>query len=67
MRGTQFFKRLLRDTRGATAIEYGLILALICLAILAAIQAMAGEVIETWTNVESTSTAAMDGPTVPMD
>jgi pilus assembly protein Flp/PilA len=67
MRGSQFFMQLLRDDRGATAIEYGLILALICLAILASIQALAGEVIETWTNVESASTDAMDGPTVPMD
>jgi pilus assembly protein Flp/PilA len=66
MRGSLIFKRLLRDNRGATAVEYGLILALICLAILAAIQATAGEVIETWTHVESTSTDAM-GSTVPMD
>jgi pilus assembly protein Flp/PilA len=66
MRGCPFFKRLLRDDRGATAIEYGLILALLCLTILAMVQAMAGEVIETWTNVESASTEAM-GSTVPMD
>jgi len=66
MRGSLIFKRLLRDNRGATAIEYGLILALICLAILAAIQATAGEVIETWTNVESSSSEAM-GSSVPTD
>ena len=65
MRGS-LFMRLLRDNRGATAIEYGLILALICLAILAAIQATAGEVIETWTNVESSSSTAMN-TTVPTD
>ena len=41
MRASQLFKRILRDNRGATAIEYGLILALICLFILATMKVMA--------------------------
>ena len=60
MRGSQFFMQLLRDNRGATAIEYGLILGLVVIAIIVMIQAMAGEVIESWNKVESTSTEAMD-------
>jgi len=38
MFGSQFFLRLLRDNRGATAIEYGLIVALVAIAALVAIQ-----------------------------
>ena len=43
MRGSLFIKRLLRDNRGATAIEYGLIVALIVIAIIVAMQGVAGE------------------------
>jgi pilus assembly protein Flp/PilA len=42
MRGS-YFKRLLRDTRGATAIEYGLIVALIVIAIVGALQSVGNE------------------------
>ena len=66
MRGSQFFMQVLRDNRGATAIEYGLILGLLCIAIIVMMQAMAGEVIESWTTVEQTSTTAMDN-VVPSD
>ena len=66
MFGSQFFKRILRDNRGATAVEYGLILGLLFLAIIVVVQAVAGEVIESWTYVESTSTDAMSS-TVPAD
>jgi len=60
MRGSLFFKQLLRDNRGATAIEYGLIVAMIGLAIMVTMQAMAGEIIEMWGFVEVTATDAMD-------
>ena len=60
MRASQLFKRILRDNRGATAIEYGLILALICIFILVTMQAMAGEIMETWNHVETTATDAMN-------
>lgn len=38
MFGSQFFLQLLRDNRGATAIEYGLIAALIAIAAVVAFQ-----------------------------
>lgn len=54
-------KDLVDDTSGATAIEYGLILALIALAMIGALQSVAGQTIAMWTNVNSRSTAAMTG------
>ena len=48
MRGSQFMKRLLRDTRGATAIEYGLIVALLVIAIIVAVQGVANETNGLW-------------------
>ena len=47
----QLFKRLLTDRSGATAIEYGLILALIVIAMSAALSAFAGESELTWNTV----------------
>ena len=44
-------KRLLGDCNGATAIEYGLILAMIVLAMMASLSAFAGESILTWDTV----------------
>lgn len=43
MNGSLIFKRLLRDTRGATAIEYGLIVSLVVIACLVALQGVADE------------------------
>ena len=43
--------RLARDERGATAIEYGLILALIFLAMLGALTAFGQSAIAMWTGV----------------
>lgn len=54
-----FFKRLLRDTRGATAIEYGLIVALVVIAILVSIQSVANENTGIWAVVTSNVTANM--------
>jgi len=45
------FKDLLADKRGATAIEYGLILALIFLAMMAALQGVATQSTKMWNNV----------------
>ena len=42
MRGA-FFKELLRDTRGGTAIEYGLIAALVVIAMIGALSSLADE------------------------
>lgn len=44
---TQFFKRLLDDRSGATAIEYGLIAALISVAILVGLTAF-GDGLQAW-------------------
>ena len=60
MRG-HFFKKLLRDTRGATAIEYGLIAALIVIAMMAALQGLANETVAMWGNVESNMQEAREG------
>ncbi|GAA5057125.1 hypothetical protein GCM10023208_22220 [Erythrobacter westpacificensis] len=46
-----FIKRLLRDTRGATAVEYGIILAMIVIGMIAAMQSFANEAIEMWNDV----------------
>ena len=43
-----FIKRLLRDNRGATAIEYGLIVSLIIIAMIVAMQSLAGATTGLW-------------------
>jgi pilus assembly protein Flp/PilA len=48
------FKRIASDISGATAVEYGLILALIFLAMLAAIQNFGTKTISMWTKVSTT-------------
>ena len=59
MRGNQFFKRLLRDNRGATAVEYGLIVALIVIAVIASVQGVANETNGLWAEVRDNVTAVM--------
>ncbi len=44
-------RALARDTKGATAVEYGLIVALIFIAATAAITNAAGQTIIMWTNI----------------
>jgi pilus assembly protein Flp/PilA len=58
MRGS-FFKRLLRDVRGATAIEYGLIVSLIVIAMIAALRGVADENTGLWAIVRSNVEASM--------
>ena len=43
--------RLTGDERGATAVEYGLIVALIVLALIGGLKAVAGTTITMWNNV----------------
>lgn len=50
---------LLRSTRAATAVEYGLILALIFLAALGAMTAVGTSAINMWTEISDSSTNAM--------
>ena len=46
-------KRLFADRRGATVVEYGLIIAGIVLAIFGAIQSLGGETSRMWNNVST--------------
>jgi pilus assembly protein Flp/PilA len=48
-----FIRKLIKDKKGATAIEYGLIAALIAVAAITAMQNLGGELNETFSNVES--------------
>jgi pilus assembly protein Flp/PilA len=49
------------DQTGATAVEYGLILALICLAMLTALQGVATNTVEMWENVTTIILTAING------
>lgn len=48
---TRLIGKILREARGATTIEYGLILALIVLVLMAALMEFAATSIELWNNV----------------
>lgn len=52
-------KSLLRDTRAATAVEYGLIIAMIVLAMIAALQDVANAIITMWEGVDTDVSAAI--------
>ncbi len=54
-------KELVDDTSGATAIEYGLIIALIAIAIIASVQNVAGTTVAMWNMVTNRSVSAMSG------
>ena len=53
-------KDLFRDTRGATAVEYGLVLAMIVLAMLGALQGVAGETVSMWDGIADDVESAND-------
>jgi pilus assembly protein Flp/PilA len=46
--------RILRETKGATSVEYGLILALIFLAMLVSLRNVATATTDMWNNVSNT-------------
>jgi pilus assembly protein Flp/PilA len=46
-----YFKRLLKSERGASAVEYGLIISLIVIAIVATLSNVASKTNLMWTNV----------------
>lgn len=54
-----FIKKLVGDQSGATAIEYGLIVSLIVIAMIVALQGVATTTIDMWNDVASKSVAAM--------
>ncbi len=62
-----FFKNLLRDEQGATAIEYGLIASLIAVAAITAMTALGGELSETFNTVEQDLDVANKAPPQPVD
>ena len=54
----KFFNKLLKNEEGATAIEYGLIAALISVAMVGAAGTLGGKISETFTTVEGKMTPA---------
>ena len=54
-----FSLKIAKDKTAATAVEYGLILALIVIAILVAISGVAHETIDMWNKIYSKSNAAI--------
>lgn len=52
-----FFNKLARDEQGATAIEYGLIAALIAVAAITAMQGLGNNLNNTFTKVSTSMTA----------
>lgn len=52
MRTNGLVKAILADTRGATAVEYGLILALVVIAMIASLQSLATEHTALWTRIQ---------------
>lgn len=53
VRAITVLNQLLHDDRGATAIEYGLIIALVVVAMVAALNGLGGELIDMWKYVET--------------
>ena len=58
MSTTNLLTRLFRDEHGATAVEYGLILAMIVLAMIATLSGVANETIGLWGRVSAASQSA---------
>ena len=56
-----FFKNMIRDEQGATAIEYGLIAALIAVAAITAMQSLGNSLDDTFTEVSGTLDDANNG------
>jgi pilus assembly protein Flp/PilA len=59
----KFFNKMLRDEQGATAIEYGLIAALIAVAAIAAMQSLGSQLNTTFSKVSTTLTSANSSTT----
>lgn len=54
----KFLKKLGHDNSGATAVEYGLIVALIFLAMIGAVNSFAGTTIAMWNTISTTIVSA---------
>ncbi|MEE4209063.1 MAG: Flp family type IVb pilin [Parvularcula sp.] len=57
---TTFLKHIGNDNSGATAVEYGLILSLLVIAMLAALNGVATTTIDMWNTVSDESVEAME-------
>lgn len=55
---TTFLKHIGTDDKGATAVEYGLIVSLIVLAMVGALGGVANETSDMWSRVETATTEA---------
>lgn len=51
----KLLRALLRDRRGATAVEYSLILALLVIAMVASLTSVAGTTTSMWNNIADTT------------
>lgn len=60
MLNSTILKKIRRDERGATAVEYGLIAALIVIAIITSLQSVANENTGLWAVVRDNVQGAMD-------
>ena len=60
MSKTHLLKRLVHDEHGATAVEYGLILAMIVIAVIGALSGVASETTQMWDDVNSKSQQAVN-------
>ena len=58
----KFASRIWRDESGATAIEYGLLAALIAVVIIGAVSQLGGELTETFTAVDTELDTANEAP-----
>jgi pilus assembly protein Flp/PilA len=58
MKAMRRFFRIFKDERGATAVEYGLILAMVFLAMVGALSLVAGTTTEMWNDVSTKVTSA---------
>ena len=59
MKLTTFLKHIGNDNSGATAVEYGLIVSLIVVAMIGALNGVADSTTDMWNDVETTSVDAM--------
>ena len=56
---TKFLKHIGNDSRGATAVEYGLIVSLVVIAMVGALQAVANANTGIWSTIQDDATEAM--------
>lgn len=61
MNNNTLLKAILADTRGATAVEYGLIVSLIVIAIIGAVKGVGGSNGGLWGDVSAKAVSAMAG------